>query len=289
MMARVSVVIPAYNAEAYIRESIDSALAQTHRDVEVVVVDDSSTDGTPRVLDAYGSRIRPHRQSNSGAATARNTGVQLATGEWIAFLDADDLWHPTKLQRQLEGLDRSWSYTNRTNFGLRGEVPVLQSDCTAMHDGDVFVRLLSEGNFITNSSVLIRRDLFLRLGGFTTQLRNAEDWELWLRVAEHHPVAYCAEPLVRYRFHAAGKSRNHRAMAAARRSIVGRALESPRGRTLSWTARRRIWCETWRTNGWDAGRAGAKAEALQHYARAAAAWPLAVQPFKGALKVCLNV
>lgn len=288
MMPRVSVVIPAYNAERFIGESVDSALAQTHPDVEVVVVDDSSTDATPHLLAAYGDRIRVHRQSNGGAATARNTGARIATGEWLAFLDADDLWEPAKIERQLARVSCAWSYTNRTNFGTRGDVPVLQSDCTAMHDGDVFARLLSEGNFITNSSVLIRRGLFLELGGFYAALRNAEDWDLWLRVAERHPVAYCSEPLVRYRFHSAGKSQNHRAMAAARRTIVSRALELPRGRNLSWTARRRIWSETWRTNGWDAGRAGARGDALKHYAKAAAAWPLAIQPFKGALKVCLH-
>lgn len=288
-MSRVSVIIPAYNAERFIGESVNSALAQTHADVEVIVVDDSSTDGTPALLAAYGDQIRVHRQANAGAATARNTAARIATGDWLAFLDADDVWEPTKLERQLARGGAAWCYSNRTNFGTRGDVPVLQSDCTAMHEGDVFIPLLTEGNFITNSSVLIRRELFLQLGGFYTQERNAEDWDLWLRVAEQHPVAYCPEPLVRYRFHAGGKSRNHRAMAAARRSIVGRALELPRGRALPWTLRRRIWCETWRTNGWDAGQAGARGDALKHYAKAAAAWPLAWQPFKGALKVCLNV
>jgi glycosyltransferase involved in cell wall biosynthesis len=288
-MSRVSVVIPAYNAERFVSESINSALAQTHSDVEVIVVDDSSTDGTARVLERYGSEIRVHRQPNAGAATARNAGASLATGEWLAFLDADDLWERTKLERQLaDSAAAAWAYSNRTNFGSRGDVPVLQSDVTAMHDGDVFIQLLSE-NFITSSSVLIRRELFRQLGGFNTQLRNAEDWDLWLRVAERHPIAYCAEPLVRYRFHSGGKSRNHRAMAVARRAIIARALDLPRGRQLPWTLRRRIWSETWRTNGWDADQAGARADALRHYAKAVVAWPLALQPFKGALKVCLDV
>jgi glycosyltransferase involved in cell wall biosynthesis len=288
-MARVSAIIPAYNAQAFIREAVDSALAQTHRDLEVIVVDDSSTDDTPQFLRGYSDRITVIRKRNGGAAASRNAGANAATGDWLAFLDADDVWEPEKIARQLAVTATPWSYTNRTNIGSRGDVPELQSDVTAMHAGDVFLPLLLEGNFVTNSSAMVRRDLFQELGGFITAEKNAEDWDLWLRIAEQHPVSYCAEPLVRYRFHAGCKSRNHRAMAQARRTIVARALASPRGRTLSWVVRRQIWCETFRTNGWDAGRSGARADALKHYAQAAAAWPLAVEPFKGALRVCLNV
>lgn len=288
-MPLVSVIIPAFNAERYIREAIDSVLAQTHRDLEVIVVDDSSTDGTPALLQAYGDRIHVIRKRNGGAAAARNAGANAARGEWLAFLDADDVWEPAKLERQLAVTTGPCSYTNRTNIGARGDVPELQSEVTAMHQGDVFEPLLLEGNFMTSSSVMVRRDVFQRLGGFTTSEKNAEDWDLWLRVAADHEVSYCPEPLVRYRFHAGNKSRNHQAMARARQSIVGRALASARGRRLSWSTRRRVWSETWRTNGWDAGRAGAKVAALKHYARAAAAWPLASEPLKGAVRVCLNV
>ena len=289
MMPRVSVLIPAYNAERFVAQAINSALAQTHRDVEVIVVDDSSTDATPRILASYGDEIRVHRQPNSGAAAARNAAAKLATGEWLALLDADDLWERDKLEQQLAIATTGFCYTNRSNFGERGPVPRIQSDVTAMHNGDVFVPLLLEGNFITSSSVMIRREVFHELGGFTTDLKNAEDWDLWLRVAERHEARYCPEPLVRYRFHAGGKSRNHRRMAVARQSVVSRALASPRGRQSSWLLRRRIWAETCRTNAWDAGQAGARGEALRDYARAAMAWPLAVQPFKEALRVCLNV
>lgn len=285
---RVSVIMPAYNAERFIRESVDSALAQTHPDVEVIVVDDSSTDGTPRILAAYGERIRVHRQPNSGAAAARNTAARLATGEWLALLDADDVWEPRKLERQLAISRTACSYTNRLNIGARGDLPEVQSDVTRMHAGDVFVPLLLEGNFMSSSSVMVRRDVFFELGGFSTALRNAEDWDLWLRVAERHEVCFCPEPLLRYRFHAGGKSRNHRAMALARRAVVSRALAGARGQQLGWQLRRRIWSETCRTNAWDAGQAGSRADALRHYAHAAAAWPLRLQPFKEALKVCFH-
>jgi teichuronic acid biosynthesis glycosyltransferase TuaG len=287
-MSSVSVIIPAHNAAPFIRESVDSALAQTHRDVEVIVVDDKSTDDTPRILQEYGGRITVLHQRNGSAAASRNAGAKIAAGDWLALLDADDVWEPTKLERQLASATATFSYTNRTNFGSRGDVPELQSDVTTMHDGDIFMPLLLYGNFITSSSVLVRRHIFERLGGFSTALKNAEDWDLWLRIAEHHRVTYCPEPLVRYRFHAGGKSRNHRAMAVARRLVVTRAVSSPRGQALNWSTRRRIWGQTWRTNGWDAGQAGARLDALRHYARAAAFWPLQTELFKGALRVCLH-
>ena len=289
-MPRVSIIIPTYNAAGFVREAIDSALAQTHADTEVIVVDDGSTDETPAILAAYGDRIRAHRQSNAGVGAARNTGTGLATGDWVAFLDADDIFTPRKIEAQLSAAGgRPWVYTNRFNFGARGPVPEVQSDITLMTDGDVFVPLLERGNFITVSSVMMRTGLVLQLGGFLDQAGGCEDWDLWLRAAsQHHEVRYVAEPLVGYRFTAASMSANHRVMAPARRAVVARALDTERGRSLPWSLRRRIWAETYRTNGWDAGRRGARLDALAHYARAAAAWPLDVSSYKEAVKVCLN-
>jgi glycosyltransferase involved in cell wall biosynthesis len=287
-MTRVSVIVPAYNAAAFVREAVNSALAQTHGNVEIIVVDDSSTDDTARVLALYGDRIRVHRQANTGVAGARNSGARLATGEWVAFLDADDVWVPHKIAAQLAAAgDRPWVYSNRYNFGARGPLPEIQSDVTVMTAGDVFVPLLIRGNFITTSSVMMRAALFHQLGGFPNQA-VCEDWDLWLRAASRHEVAYEPEPLIGYRVTATSISFNHRTMAPARRMVVRRALESERGRSLPWLLRRQIWAETWRTNGWDAGRQGARLDALADYARAALAWPLNPQPFKEALKVCLH-
>jgi teichuronic acid biosynthesis glycosyltransferase TuaG len=287
-MSRVSIIIPAYNAAAFVAAAIDSALAQTHPDVEVIVIDDSSTDDTAEVIAGYGSRIRSHRQPNGGVACARNTGARLATGEWVSFLDADDVWVPTKVAAQLAAGDAPWSYTNRYNFGERGGFPEYQSDHTLMTGGDVFEALLRRGNFITVSSVMMRKAVFDRMGGFYSQQGGCEDWDLWLRTSEHHPVSYVAEPLVGYRFTPLSMSRNHRAMMEARRSVVARALELPRGRALGWRLRRQIWAETFLANAWDAGRAGARIDAVVDYARAALAWPLNPLPYKEALKVCVH-
>lgn len=288
-MALVSVIIPAYNAESFIADSVRSALDQTFHDLEVIVVDDGSTDRTIARLAEFGDRIRVHQQPNAGVARARNTGVALATGSWIAFLDADDQWLPAKIERQLAHGDASMVFTDRYNFGARGEFPELQSDCTPMCGGDIFLPLLLEGNFITSTSVIIRRALFEQLGGFYTGLNGTEDWDLWLRVAENHRIDFCPEPLVRYRFHPGGISRNFVRMNRERTEVIARALASERGRALSPRTRRHIWAQTWCTNGGDARRAGARRDALLGFARAAMAWPWSPLPYKEAVKVCLNV
>jgi glycosyltransferase involved in cell wall biosynthesis len=289
-MARVSVIIPAYNAERFIAEAVDSALAQTHPDVEVIVIDDGSSDGTGRILEAYGAAIRVHRQPNTGVGSARNAGARLATGDWVAFLDADDIWAPRKIEAQLNAVgDAAWVYTNRFNFGARGSLPEVQSDVQLMTDGDVFVPLLLRGNFITVSSVMMRRRLVLQLGGFVQGIDGCADWDLWLRAAsEGHEVRYVAEPLAGYRFTATSMSANHCAMGPARRAVVVRALETERGRSLPWRLQRRIWAQTYLTNSWDAARWGARSDALADCARAAAAWPLDVRSYKEAVKLCLN-
>lgn len=287
-MPTVSVIIPAYNAEPFIAETVKSALNQTFNDVEVIVVDDGSNDRTAERLEEFGNRIRVHRQANAGVAEARNAGVKMSSGSWIAFLDADDTWLPQKLERQLALRHAPLVYSDRFNIGARGGLPVVQSEVTRMHEGDVFLPLMLEGNFITNSSVLIRRDVFEATGGFAAGVSPAEDWDLWLRVAERHPVAFCPEQLVRYRFHPDGASRNHQKMAGVRTLVISRALMLERGRQLYWWVRRQVWAETWRTNGWDASQARARVDALRDYARAAAAWPLTTRPYKEAIKVCLN-
>lgn len=287
-MAHVSVIIPAYNAGAYIADTVTSALAQTYRDIEVIVVDDGSTDQTLMALEAFGDRVRVHQQPNGGVARARNTGVGLATGSYIAFLDADDLWLPRKLEMQLQQSDAPMTFTDRFNIGERGILPEVQSLVTPMQGGDIFVELMREGNFITNTSVMMRRELFEQMGGFYTGLNGTEDWDLWIRIAERHPIGFIPEPLVRYRFHAGGISRNFTRMGRERTMVITRSLALERGRELDWRTRRQIWAETWRTNGYEASQAGARAQALKDYARAAAAWPLEMQPYKEAVRMCLH-
>jgi len=288
-MSKVSVIIPAYNAADFIGETVDSALGQTHRDLEVIVVNDGSTDDTVERLRPYGDRIQILELTNGGVARARNAGVTRAAGSWIAFLDADDLWAPDKIERQLAHSDAPLRYTNRLNIGARGDLPELQSLVTPMYDGDLFETLMLEGNFITTSSVMLRRELFEQMNGYFTGLNGTEDWDLWLRIAERHRIGLLAEPLISYRFHPGGLSRNYIKMGRERHQVIARALALDRGRALDWRTKRRIWAQTWETNGGEARRAGARWQALQGFARAAYEWPFRGQPYKEAIKVCLNV
>ena len=208
----VSVIVAAYNAEATIVETLRSALAQTWRDIEVIVVDDGSRDGTAACVQALAAgddRVRLLQQRNRGVATARNLALAAARGEFLAPLDADDVWAPTKLQRQIDCLRRSppgtalvycwWSWIDPAGR-------LLDRSPRWLAQGGVLDRL-AEVNFIGNASVpMFSRDAVLRLGGYDARLRDlaaqgCEDWDLALKLAEHHPVAVVPEVLVGYRRH----------------------------------------------------------------------------------------
>lgn len=231
---RISVLIPTYNRAALIARTIDSVLAQSLTPHEVIVVDDGSTDDTAAVVARFAPLVRYVRQSNAGVSRARNHLASLATGEWLAFTDSDDLWHPQKLERQWAAIvatGAGWSITDAERIdhddaalsGFRGFArlfPVfrntrqsaaeffataltsstLQVSGTEMpvYAGDAF-RLFLQGNFALPSTTLLERSLFSRLGGFDESLRVAEDNELFRRLAAIAPVAIVMQRLVGYR------------------------------------------------------------------------------------------
>jgi glycosyltransferase involved in cell wall biosynthesis len=225
----VSVVIPAYNAERYVAETIESVLAQTHAAREIIVVDDGSTDDTRRVLERFGDAIRYQHQPNGGPARARNAGIKVARGELIAFCDADDLWLPNKLELQLARLAErpkallvhSLAYELNSEMGQR----LLRTPEASDYSGECFDRLF-HGNRITFSTVLVRKAALDEVGGFDESIRQAsvEDYDLLLRLAERYPLAVVARPLVDYRVHAANASSDPWQMIAAELGVLERAL-----------------------------------------------------------------
>jgi glycosyltransferase involved in cell wall biosynthesis len=287
-MPTVSAIIPAYNAAPYIEAAVGSALTQEGVDVEVIVVDDGSTDGTWERLRRFGSALHKVRQPNGGPAAARNHGARLARGEWLAFLDADDEWLPTKLATQLgaAGADCGLVYTDRYNVGHCARVNGRQSDGVRLWDGDVFEPLLRD-NFITASSVIMRKAWFERLGGFEEQLVGTEDWDLWLRYAALGPVRLCREPLVRYRWHKSSLQSNLDRMCRDRLEVLRRALASPRGRELLWAARHQALAGVWGVSAWFAAETRPR-KAAWWYLRSAMCWPWDLQPYKGIVKCCLG-
>jgi glycosyltransferase involved in cell wall biosynthesis len=219
----VSVVVPVHNAEQYLDAALKSVFAQSYTRIEVIAVDDGSQDGSVDILKRYADRVVLVRQENSGAAVARNCGVQKATGEWIAFLDADDVWSPKKLQRQFDTRgDRLWCYTDSefvggVNHGRK------DSDLNQKYDGRVLEKLVCN-NFVCTSSVLIQKQAYLDVGGFSERFRFVEDWELWIRLASVHEIAYLNEPLVKYRVHSSSASRITRNTLPHHLRVIDRAF-----------------------------------------------------------------
>lgn len=215
----VSIIIPSYNMAAYLREAVDSALAQTYRSIEIIVVDDGSTDDTKRIVEPYirDKKIIYIHQANKGLAGARNTGIKNAHGAYIAFLDADDLFAPEKIAEQVSALEKNPEfgvcYSDLTHFTdppsprLRraGTTPrVFYHHRYRYPSGDLFEPLLHR-QFINPLAVLFRRDVCESYGVFDETLRRSEDWDLWLRWA-HAGVRflYLDKPLAFYRIRSIG-------------------------------------------------------------------------------------
>lgn len=197
----VSVVIPVFNLEDFLAEAIDSVLGQTWRDFEIILIDDGSTDRSRSLIEGYRSRspervravFLPHR----GASATRNAGIDAALGEWIAFLDGDDVWKPAKLAEQM----RLAAEDPRCNF-IAGAAEILGKD-TLFHifppsPFDLRLELLRRGCFITLSTVLIRRDLLTGYR-FAEELEGAQEFDLFLRMADRVRIGIIAAPLILYR------------------------------------------------------------------------------------------
>jgi len=197
-MPRVSVIIPAYNRKAMLCEAVDSVLAQNYRDFELIVVDDGSTEGTAdEVAARYGARVLLLWQSNRGVASARNLGVRRSDGEYICFLDSDDLWRPKKLGAQVSFMqaDPRRRICQTEEIWIRKGVRVNPKTKHRKPSGDIF-RASLELCLVSPSAVLMTRALFDEVGGFDETLPVCEDYDLWLRIARDHDVGLVPEPLV---------------------------------------------------------------------------------------------
>jgi glycosyltransferase involved in cell wall biosynthesis len=207
----VSVVVPTYNCARFLPEALESAFAQTYQPVEIVVVDDGSTDGSMDLLSGYGSRVRLLRQPNQGVSAARNHGIRESRGEFVAFLDADDLWTPDKLEKQmalfadasvglvhcgLEYIDEQGHPLGTNLTGRRGRV----LRAITLLDGTV---VLAGG-----STAVVRKASFERAGHFDLEMSTAADWDMWRRVACHYAIDMVREPLMKYRLRPSSMHRN---------------------------------------------------------------------------------
>ena len=208
---KISVIIPAFNAERYIAKAIESCLSQTYAPHEIIVIDDASTDGTAAIAESFPAPVRVIRLTeNNGVSVARNRGVAASTGDWIAFLDADDWFLPDKLELQrrcaLENPKAVLIYTGYRMIGINGS----ESCGRFFSPRELWPRLRYRDD-INLSSVLLHRDAFDAVGGFDPAFHIAQDWDLWLRLAARYSVKMFAavpEPLVVYRRVAGSLSSN---------------------------------------------------------------------------------
>ena len=235
-LSTVDVVIPAYNADRFITHTLESVAKQTYPVNSIIVVNDGSTDQTQAHVLEF-ARAHPHlntvllNQNNLGLSAARNTGIQNSHADYIALLDADDLWAPAKLSQQMQVFTRStWSKLGVVYCGYRvineSGIAVASSSRAVIsprHRGNVYQKLLL-GNFISGSgsSVLIKSSVFSDIGLFDQALRACEDWDMWLRIAKQYQFDFINEPLVSIRVHQNNMQKDSMRMLSAELMVLNK-------------------------------------------------------------------
>jgi glycosyltransferase involved in cell wall biosynthesis len=217
----VSIITPVYNGEQFLLEAIESALAQTYQNFELLIVNDGSTDNSKAIITNYlnNTKIRYFEQQNAGVAAARNLALRNANGKYIGFLDQDDLWLPDKLSTQIRFLE-----TNPEIAFVHSRQSYIQADGTPIADyakdwvsdlhGKCFIELFKR-NRIAVLTVLLRKDVIDEIGFFNETVSRVDDYELWLRICSKYPIGFQDEKLALYRCHDTNASHDHFKMEQA--------------------------------------------------------------------------
>jgi glycosyltransferase involved in cell wall biosynthesis len=208
----ISVIIPTYNRSHYLREAIESVLNQVYESIEIIVIDDGSTDDTKGVVEKYGERIKYIYQDNAGVTAARNTGTENAKGKFVAFLDDDDIWEANMLQKAIKMLDKAGEEVGVAYVDCRyfraSDRKALFDKGMSQFSGDIFGELL-KANFIPINTVLIKKECFDKVKGFDENIEWYEDWDLLLRIAlAGYKFEFINEPLAHIRVHDTHRSSN---------------------------------------------------------------------------------
>ena len=212
----VSVIVPNYNYAQYLPQALDSVLAQTYRETEIIVVDDGSTDDSETVVSEYGSLVRFVRQKNQGVSTARNRGVAESKGELIAFIDADDAWLPAKLEKQVQRIvaepEVGLVHCAVDQVGSAGDSLGSMSEGLEGSVSREFLLFQRPVIIAAGSTALVPRKVFEAVGGFDTRLSTSADWDLCYRIALKWKVAFVPDVLVKYRIHSTNMHANIKRM-----------------------------------------------------------------------------
>ncbi|MBD2513924.1 glycosyltransferase [Nostoc sp. FACHB-973] len=231
----VSVIIPTYQRGHLVSQAINSVLAQTYKDYEIIVINDGSQDNTQQVLAQFSDRhcITTIHQANQGVSAARNAGIRSARGKYIAFLDDDDLWEPQKLEKQISVLDSNpylgLIYSDSVSFSAQKGLSKRSYNAAFPTPNLQVVFTLFRYNYIPMPTVVVRQDCLEQVGLFDETVIPCEDYDLWLRLIEHFPIYFLNEPLARYRKSSNSLSQNQElfivSLLRVKEKVIGRNPE----------------------------------------------------------------
>jgi glycosyltransferase involved in cell wall biosynthesis len=278
----VSVVIPAYNYAKFLPQAIDSALSQDYPDLEVIVIDDGSTDETPDVCAKYGNRIRYIRKVNAGLPAARNTGILAAIKPFIGFLDADDLWAPGFLHHVMSAFQGTGSeyglVAAQATYVDEQGTPFVLKDLTWHVHGRLTHRDILVKTRFSPSGVVARKQVLLDAGCFDESLRSSEDRDMWIRMGAKAPIFLLAERLILVRRHRYSMSRN----AGRMRENIFRVIRKSQTAGLVSGSEWAFWAQVrafaYYQTAWMYFEQGSKREALRDLIYSFGTWPFFTQP-----------
>lgn len=206
----ITVIIPTYNSAQYLTAAVESVLQQTFKDLEILIIDDGSKDNTSELVKSFGDKVRYIYQENAGVSIARNNGIKESKGKYVAFLDADDTWLPTKLEKQVKALkdNPDYKFCFSDFVGVDQNLQPIEMKRARLLNSAI-KDLLLRGNVVGSiCAVLCERELFDEVGGFDPKLSQCADWDMWIRLATLTDFLFIDEQLVTYRQHDSNMSRN---------------------------------------------------------------------------------
>ena len=237
ILPKVSVIIPAYNQASFLTEAVESVLAQTYHDFEIIVVNDGSTDDTPQVARQFGDTLCYIYQTNQGLAAARNTGIRNARADIIALLDADDIWEPDFLEKMIQLLSvhpqAGGAYCGFQYINAQGNI-VGKPSLNVVPPELFRQTLIFKGNWLAACAVVFRRQLAEEVGLFDESLQALEDADLWIRLSAARPFIGLPEALVKYRQHDRNMSKDPERMVTADYLLRVKMFGPPEGEPTSW-------------------------------------------------------
>ncbi len=295
-MPKVSVITPTYNCAKYLSEALDSALGQSYKDIEIIVVDDGSKDDTGDIVkgyaDRYPGKVRYFYQDNKGQAVARNLGISESKGEYVALLDADDVWLSNRLEEGVNALDQNPDiglvHSNVTKMTETGDLFETPKRDKRYLSGYIFKYLLTQEAHISCLTVIFRKKCCEIVGMFDESLSRlgSEDRDLWLRISQKYKVLYLDKVLAYYRMREEGTSRSRKKMFEGMRYVIDKFCPDS---SINRTLRKKSLSKVHRDLGDEYLYEREFDEAARHYIKALSLVPFSFWPWVNLIKASFRV